>query len=279
VATLYTGDACEPRVAEMRTSLSRVPDNPSPPAPDFDLPVVADGAELFASEGPALEIEGDVLRVDGRELGIEPTITALGNLRTQWAQLRPGTPVPDFLYIMIEKDTPMASAAPMLSALADADWKLRVVVSTGTDVTETEPSHPIPEWLEMQTARLTTLGPSEQAMAMAALMGVALGGCGQALQAFSSLSSADFETRATLIREGLPSAVEACHCQALDIDALESLLIDAGGPAEGGLRWLALPLSAESSARRLRLGQNPTAARLAGVLATLRDREAPVRLQ
>jgi hypothetical protein len=263
----------------MRSTLEGVPDNPSPPAPDFDLPVVADGAEAFAAEGPALEIEGDVLRVDGQELGIDRTIEALGNLRTQWARLRPGTDVPDFLYIMIERDTPVSSAAPMLAALSEADWNLRVVVSTGADVTETEPSHPIPEWLEMQEARLTTLGPSEQAMAMAALMGVALGGCGQALQAFSSLSSADFATRATLIREGLPNAVAACHCQALDIDARESLRIEAGGPAEGGLRWVSLPLSTESSARRLRLGQNPTAARLAEVLATRRDPEAPVRLQ
>jgi hypothetical protein len=279
VATLYTGDACEPRVAEMRQTLQGVPDNPSPPAPEFTLPVVADGAEPFAAEGPALEIEGDVVRVDGRELEIDRTIEALDNLRTQWAQLRPGTDVPDFLYVMVDAETPVDTAGPILTQLAEADWNLRIVVSTGEEVSETEPSHPAPEWLENQTARMANLGPSEKAMAMAALMGVALGGCGQALQAFSSLSSADFETRARLIREGLPAAVEACGCQALDMDALEVLLLEAGGPAEGGLRWLRFPLSSESSARRLRLGRNPTVARLAEVLAARRDQEAPVRLQ
>ncbi len=276
--TMYTGDACEPRVTEMRETLASVPDNPSPPAPEFDLPVVADGAEPFAAEGPALEIEGDVIRVDGRDLGIDRTIEALGNLRQQWAQLRPGTDAPDFLYVMVDAETPVATAGPLLARLAEADWKLRLVVSTGEEVTEQEPSHPSPEWLEAQTARLETLGPSDQAMAMAGLMGVALGGCGQALQAFGTLSSADFDTRARLIREGLPDAVLACHCEALDMDALEVLLIQAGGPAVGGLRWLKFPLSTEESARRLRLGRNPTVARLAEVLAGRQDDDTPVRL-
>jgi len=279
VATLYTGDACEPRVAELRQTLTNVPDNPSPPAPEFDLPVVADGATEFSEEGPALEIEGDQVRVDGREMDVEATVEALSNLRSQWTRLRPGTEPPDFLYLMIAGDTTVEDAREALTQLAEADWNLRVVVSTGGEVAEVEPSHAAPEWLQMQTARLATANPSERAMAMAALMGVALGGCGQALQAFSSLSSADFETRAQLIREGLPDAMAACNCQALDMDALEVLLLEAGGPAEGGLRWVSLPLSTESSARRLRLGRNPTVARLAEVLATRRDQDAAVRLQ
>ncbi len=277
-ATLYTGDACEGRVTEMREALSQVPDNPSPPAPEFELPVVAEGTEPFAAEGPALEIEGDEIRVDGRVLSVEDTVEALNNLREQWARLRPGGEAPDFLYVMVHGDTSVANAGPALAALAAADWNIRLVVSTGEEVTEAEPSHPAPEWLSSQTSRLETASPSEKAMAMAALMGVAIGGCGQALQAFSALNSADFETRAELIREHLPSAVEACHCQALDIDALEVLLLEAGGSSGIGLRWIALPLGADGAGQRLRLGRNPNMSRLTEVLARRSDHEAPVRL-
>ena len=42
MADLYTGEACGPRIAEMRETLSHIPDTPSPPTPSFGLPVVAD---------------------------------------------------------------------------------------------------------------------------------------------------------------------------------------------------------------------------------------------
>lgn len=255
----------------------------------IDLP---DGMQIPASnlgmtvgEGTLLFVRADgTFVLDDQPVATVEAVTKL--LVEQLAQMNDelnGPPDPRFapqaesqfalvMLLVIDARAPLTHVVALIEALPKQTNYWQVVDLAGTAAGPAGPA-----WADETLIAARALPPPERATKLAPAIERAIGGC-QALQDdFALIATAEPDSRRVLLADALPSSVEKCRCEGVDVEALMTIVWTTAGGQSVRKRKLPLVFAREPTAEALNLPSTANGADLAREAAARGMR--PFRLQ
>lgn len=250
---------CAGRVAAMRALFAHRPDSPIVIniRPDVALPTtdrgepIADGIPLFTFADGSFEL-------DARPL---PSVDAAHEALTEQFELaqtlaeRQGQPFEPRLLLVADARTPAAALRELAGRLPPGTRYALIADVAGDTV---PPPPPTPEPVREALAA----PPAERSQKLADLLTPAVGSCTALQKVFEAIAATTADKRDDVLFDGLPTAVETCRCQGIDLDTLVAVTWAMSGKTSPDRRALSLPLTADPKAEAVKLPATATVADL-----------------
>lgn len=266
---------CAAKVAAMRALFAQAPSSPvvinTPPG--VELPTttsaggpITDGTPLFVSAAGEFELYTQRY----------PSITAVQQALAEEFDMartlaeRQGQPFAPALLLVADARAP-ASAIGKLAAALPPETRFVLIANLAGDTVPTPPPTP-----ESVRAVLADTPVEVRSQELANVIAPALGTCKAARDAFGAVADTTADQRSKVLFDRLPTAVETCRCEGLDVETLTAAVWGMTGKFEPDKRALPLALTRDPKAEAAKLPANATVADLTRLAETRGD--APFRL-
>lgn len=217
---------------------------------------ITDGLPVHLRRDGSFELSGAVHTAEGLAAALADEFDKARQLRENLGQ--PLTPIR--LLIAADARAPLRALVELTGMVAP-DTPLALIVDLAGDTVPTPP--PIPPAVQ---AVLRDSAAQFRSQRIAELITPSLAGCPALGEVFEAVATTTSDTRAQVLLDRLPGALERCDCAGVDVDTLLAVTWTMSGKTEVEKRELPLPLSRDPNSEAVALAADATVEDLVPVL-------------
>ncbi len=251
-AAVYEGEACVARAAAIERGLELIAQEGGGFAPHVALPE-ASGGDPTLAPGHVLEVLGDRIGLDGREVARADLETELESITLQYdIDQRP--PEQRVMYLLLDRQARLADVRSILER-ASAFGAPRLVIERDSGA---EPPR-MPQWVGAVLGAASQSGDASRGVTE--VLSVAIGLCDPLVYALAMVADPEAPERAARMPTMVGEALRTCRCEGVDIDAIGAVMQPPRRVHRG------LPFTIGRRGAAVRIGGQRTVAELATELA------------